>query len=83
MSERLRTFLRLEFLYQNFSFNLEQGSEWGSRVVLGSMLDIVAILGRGDVRGDVLKELERQITLFDRYQNVYGQRPSQQQGAPS
>ena len=72
LSERMRTFLRLEFLYQQFCFNLEQTSEWGSRAAVTSMLDIVAILGRGDVRGDVLKELERQIAVYDRYQNIAG-----------
>lgn len=72
LSERMRTFLRLEFLYQQFCFNLEQTSEWGSRSAVSSMLDIVAILGRGDVRGDVLKELERQIGVYDRYQNIAG-----------
>lgn len=68
----MRTFLRLEYLYQQFCFHLELQSEWGTRAVVASMLDIVAILGRGDVRGDVLKELERQISVFDRYQNVPG-----------
>lgn len=72
LSERMRTFLRLEFLYQQFCFNLEQVSEWGSRAAITGLLDIVAILGRGDVRGDVLKELERQIAIYDRYQNLAG-----------
>lgn len=72
LSERMRTFLRLEYLYQQFCFNLEQPSEWGTRGAVTSLLDIVAILGRGDVRGDVLKELERQIAIYDRYQNMAG-----------
>jgi cell division protein ZapD len=72
LSERMRTFLRLEFLYQQFCFNLEQTSEWGSRAAVTNMLDIVTILGRGDVRGDVLKELERQIGVYDGYQNIAG-----------
>lgn len=72
LSERMRTFLRLEYLYQQFCFNLEQISEWGSRAAITGLLDIVAILGRGDVRGDVLKELERQIGIYDRYQNLAG-----------
>jgi cell division protein ZapD len=36
------------------------------------LLDIVAILARGDVRGEVLKELERQLYLFDRYSRLPG-----------
>ena len=72
LSERMRTLLRLEFLYQQLCFNIEQRTEWGSRNAITSLLDIVTILGRGDVRGDVLKELERQIGIYDRYQNVAG-----------
>ena len=68
----MRTLLRLEFLYQQLCFNIEQPSEWGSRSAITNLLDIVTILGRGDVRGDVLKELERQIGIYDRYQNVAG-----------
>ncbi len=72
LSERMRTFLRLEYLYQQFAFNLRQHPDWGSRAAIASMLEIVAILGRGDVRGDCLKELERQIGLLDRWQRSPG-----------
>lgn len=68
----MRTFLRLEYLYQQFLYHLEQEAAASTRVVVASILDTVAILGRGDVRGDVLKELERQIHLFDRYQHIPG-----------
>lgn len=64
LNERLRTFLRLEFLYRQLRHHLELDSSWDSRVVLTAMLDIIAILSRGDVRSDVLKELERQIGVY-------------------
>ena len=76
LAERMRTFLRLEYLYQQFIFHSGETSPWGSRVVVASMLDIITILNRGDVRNDTLKELERQLALFDRYQN----RPSVDEG---
>ena len=66
----MRTFLRLEYVYHQFLHHLEQQGAASTRVVVASILDTVAILGRGDVRGDVLKELERQIHLFDRYQHI-------------
>ncbi len=72
LSERMRTFLRLEFLYQQFCHHREQPTEWASRTVIASVLDMLSILGRGDVRGDVLKELERQIAVFDRYHDLPG-----------
>ena len=70
LNERMRTFLRLEYLYQQFLYHIELRSEWASRNAISSLLDIIAILSRGDVRSDVLKELERQIYLFDQYQNL-------------
>jgi cell division protein ZapD len=72
LSERMRTFLRLEYLYQHLLYHLEHPGAASTRVVIASLLDVVAILGRGDVRGDVLKELERQIFIFDRYQHLPG-----------
>jgi len=70
LNERMRTFLRLEFLYKQLVYNLETESPWASRACISALQDIVAILARGDIRGDVLKELERQIFLLDRYQSM-------------
>jgi cell division protein ZapD len=70
LAERMRTFLRLESLYQQFLFHVGEPSPWSTRAVVSSMLDLVTILNRGDVRNDVLKELDRQFAAFDRYQNA-------------
>ncbi len=69
LTERLRTYLRLEFLYRQLRYHLDQSSSWDTRVVVTSMLDIIAILTRGDVRTDVVKELERQVAVFDPLMN--------------
>ena len=66
LNERMRTFLRLEFLYRQMLYQAEQESSWASRSTLNSLLDILSILSRGDVRGDVLKELERQLFILER-----------------
>jgi len=70
LAERMRTFLRIESLYQQFLFHVEATSPWNTRAVVASLLDMVTILNRGDVRNDVLKELDRQLFFFDRYQNM-------------
>jgi cell division protein ZapD len=70
LNERMRTFLRLEFLYTQLNYHTAQQSAWSSRGAVSSLLDIVAILSRGDVRGDVLKELERQIFVLERLQRT-------------
>ncbi len=67
LSERMRTYLRVEALYRELRFNIERESQWASRRAVANLLDIAAVLGRGDMRSDMLKEVERQNTLFDRY----------------
>lgn len=68
LNERMRTFLRLDFLYSQALYHNEMGSQWGSRAAMGSLIDILAITTRGDVRSDVLKELERQLTMLTDFQ---------------
>ena len=53
LNERMRTFLRLDFLYNQALYHNEMQSQWGSRAAMGSLLDILAIAARGDVRADV------------------------------
>ena len=68
LAERMRTFLRIDYLYQHLHHHVQQSSSWASRNAVTGILDIVSILIRGDVRSDVLKELERQIMLLNSYQ---------------
>ncbi|MEO0576795.1 MAG: cell division protein ZapD, partial [Pseudomonadota bacterium] len=62
LNERMRTFLRLEFLYHQTEYHVANPSETATRQAIDGILEIGAILTRGDVRSEVLKELERQIT---------------------
>lgn len=68
LTERMRTYLRVEALYRELRFNLERDSLWASRLAVANLLDIVAVLGRGDMRSDMLKEVERQSSIFAEYQ---------------
>ncbi len=72
LNERMRTFLRLDFLYTQALYHNEKGPPWGSRAAVGSLLDILAILTRGDMRTDVLKELERHLAQLNEFQNRAG-----------
>ncbi len=64
LNERMRTFLRLEFLYQQALYHNDTPTPWSSRSAVSSLLEILAITTRGDSRGDVLKDLERQIAIL-------------------
>ncbi len=72
LNERMRTFLRLEFLYQQLLYNSEQEADWATRAALSSLLEIMAILGRGDLRKDVHKELDRQLDGLARFRSQPG-----------
>jgi cell division protein ZapD len=68
LNERMRTFLRLDFLYNQALYHTEMASPWGSRAAMASLIDILAITTRGDVRSDVLKELESHLTTLNEFQ---------------
>jgi len=72
LNERMRTFLRLDFLYNQALYHNEMASPWGSRAAMSSLIDILAITTRGDVRSDVLKELESQLTTLNEFQSKPG-----------
>jgi cell division protein ZapD len=76
LNERMRTFLRLEFLYTQASYHSESSSPWSSRAAVSSLLEILAITARGDSRSDVLKELERQVNVLKEYQSKTGVDPA-------
>ncbi|MGH8495313.1 MAG: cell division protein ZapD [Gammaproteobacteria bacterium] len=69
LGERMRTFLRLDFLHRQALHHLEGSSGWSTRAAVQSLIDIMAILNRGDVRGEVLKELERQAAGLDAFRS--------------
>jgi cell division protein ZapD len=72
VSERMRTFMRLEFLYRQMLYNSELESNWATRATVNGLLEILAILSRGDVRSEVHKELDHQLDVLQRYQSQPG-----------
>lgn len=72
LNERMRTFLRLDFLYSQALYHNEMASQWGTRAAVSSLIDILAITTRSDVRSEALKELERQLTQLGEFQSKPG-----------
>jgi len=76
LNERMRTFLRLEFLYTQATYHSEMENAWSTRAAVSSLLEVLAITARGDSRSDVLKELERHVNILKEYQTKTGVDPS-------
>ena len=64
--------MRLEFLYQQMLYNSELESNWATRATIAGLLEIMAILSRGDVRSEVHKELDHQLDILQRFQSKPG-----------
>ena len=64
LNERIRTFLRLDLLAQQFEYFVAGTSVWDSRAAVESLLDAVVSVDRSDLRGELIKELERQVAIL-------------------
>jgi len=59
-NERIRTLLRLEDLFERFTFFLTQEDAREHHVALTTLFEIAEVAGRTDLKADLMKELERQ-----------------------
>jgi cell division protein ZapD len=59
-NERIRTLLRLEDLYEKFSFFVQQTHPLEHHVALSTIFEMLEVGGRADLKSDLLQELERQ-----------------------
>jgi cell division protein ZapD len=67
LNERIRTFLRLEYLFKQASYHLKGNSEWDSRATLQCILEILEIFDHTNLKSEVFKELERHSTALKRH----------------
>jgi len=73
LNERMRGFLRLEFLFKSFDgyrSALSQSSQ--ARAAMYALLDLQTITSRNELRNELIKELERHINLLREYQSRRG-----------
>jgi len=73
LSERIRTFLRLEDLFEQMQHFAQYDGEWQNRAELSCLLDILAISSRMDLRSEITKEIERltkSLVFFSQNPNV-------------
>ncbi len=59
LNERIRTLLRLERLFDEIAYHMTQSDPWNTRQCVKALLDATTALTRGDLRSELLKEVER------------------------
>jgi cell division protein ZapD len=65
LSERIRTLLRLEDLYERLDYFLEKNEPLQHHVALLLIFEIYEVASRADLKSDLLQELERQKQSLD------------------
>ena len=70
LNERLRTFMRIEFLYLRLNNFSNSKDHWQIRTTIHTLLEIYTILARTDVRREVLADLDRYIIQMQRFQSM-------------
>ncbi len=65
LSERVRSFLRLEFLFNRASHLIGDPDPWACRTLIEVIIDVMAVLSRADLKKELIKELERQAGTMD------------------
>jgi cell division protein ZapD len=68
----MRMFLRVEFIHRQALLHASHETEFGARAAVSSLLEILAITSRGDIRADALKELDRHLVRLNNYQSRPG-----------
>jgi cell division protein ZapD len=68
LNERVRTMLRLDFLFRLADHHLQGSTEWDTRSALNSLLDINDLVSRTDIKNELIKELERDAAILRNWQ---------------
>jgi len=64
LNERTRSFLRLQFLLTELEHHRQDRTEWGRRACMRVLLDTLSVLGRTDLKTELLKDLsEHQLAV--------------------
>ncbi|MFA6037771.1 MAG: cell division protein ZapD [Legionellales bacterium] len=78
LNERIRTFLRLEHLFAQMHFMQEASpSVWHSREIVSTLIEILSVFDRADIKTEFLKECDRlklQFTKLFKSPNVDSKR---------
>lgn len=72
LNERIRTFLRLEFLFTRLDHALKHNDDLNNRNTVDVLLNLLSVFERGDLKQEIIKELERLVTTLSALENVPG-----------
>ena len=72
LNERIRNFLRLEFLFARIDLALQGDSALQNRDAIDGLLNMLSVFERTDLKSELIKELERLITTLSALEHSPG-----------
>lgn len=72
LNERIRVFMRLEQLFQQLNHFMAGSSVFDKRAAITSLLDILTIFSRSDLKSELIKELDRHAKMLNQLANTQG-----------
>jgi len=69
LNERIRNFLRIELLLRSARHNLDGESPFDSRATLDCIIGIMSVIGRIDIKNELIKELERHTSSLAKFRS--------------
>lgn len=72
LNERIRVFMRLEQLFQQLNHFMAGKSVFDMRAAITSLLDILTIFSRSDLKSELIKELDRHAKVLNQLMNSKG-----------
>lgn len=72
LNERIRTLMRLETLFLETDFHLQGDSIWSTRAAMKGFINIMLVLGRPELKTELMKEIDRIHTALTRFSSVQG-----------
>ncbi|MFT7414009.1 MAG: cell division protein ZapD [Methylophagaceae bacterium] len=72
LNERIRTFLRLEFLFARVDHALQHNDELNNRNAIDGLLNLLSVFERSDLKQEIIKELERLVSTLSALENTPG-----------
>ena len=65
VNERMRTFLRIDFLARQFEYHYDQPSLWGTRATVATLLEFVSLISRHNIKVELIRELDQRLAWLD------------------
>lgn len=72
LSEKVRTFIRLESLFDEIDFHLKGTTVWDTRSAVNSFVDILNVFSRPEIKTDLMKEMDRINATLSKYTAMSG-----------